>query len=69
MLHLGIHIFDLLLVFNSNTWPNLSPQRNISLQDMYDHDLDLSRPSKVKSDGTVGLPIYDSLFVLILSYS
>ncbi len=41
----------------------MAPLRDIRLQNMSDIEFDLSRSLKVKSDGTVGLPIYGFLLM------
>ena len=50
-------------MFKSNIGPNMAPLRDIRLQNMSDIEFDLSRSLKVKSDGTVGLPIYGFLLM------
>ncbi len=55
-------------MFNSNIGPNLAPLRDISLQNLGDLDFDLSRSLKVRSNGAVGLPIYDFLLMSNSNY-
>ena len=40
---IGLTIYDLLLIFNSNIWPNSAPLRDISFQNLTDLDSDLER--------------------------
>ncbi len=49
---------------SSNIWPSTALLRDISLENVSDLELDLSRAPKVKSNGAVGLPIYDFPLVL-----
>ncbi len=68
---IGVPIHGFLLMFNSNIGPNWAPLRDISLvslQNPSDLDFDLSRSLKVKSNGSVGLPIYDFLLVSNSNY-
>ncbi len=51
------------LVFNSNICPNSAALRDISLWNLSDLDIDLSRSLKVKCDSVIGLPIYGFLFM------
>ncbi len=51
------------LMLTSNRCPNGGPLREIHLQNLSHLQLVLSRSSKVKSNSTVGLSIYDVMFV------
>ena len=48
---------------NSNIGPNSAPLRDIRLWNLSDLDFDLSRSLKVKSNGAVGLSIYEFLLM------
>ncbi len=53
----GLPIYDSLLVFNSNIWPNSAALQDISVSNLSDIDIDLSRSLKAKCDSVIGLPI------------
>ncbi len=55
---IGLPIYDFLMVFNFNIWPNSAPLQDIDLHNLSDLDIDLSRTLKVKCDCVIGLPIY-----------
>ena len=65
----ALPIYGFLFTFNSNIWPNLAPLQDIRLRNLSDFDFDsdldfdFSRSLKAKSNGAVGLPIYDILLV------
>ena len=60
----GLPIFEFLLVFNSNIWPNSAALRDISLWNLSDIDIDLSfKVTEVKCNHTNGLPIYAFLLM------
>ena len=44
---------------NSNIGPNLAPVQDIRLCNLGELDFDLSMPLNVKSNGAVGLSIYE----------
>ncbi len=52
-------------MFNSNIWPNSVDLRDISLRNLSDLNIDLSRSLKVKRDGVIGLSIY--VFLLMFN--
>ena len=56
-------IYDFLLMFNSNIWPNTALLRDLRLQNFGDLDFDLSRSLKVKCNSAVGLSIYEFLLM------
>ncbi len=58
-------IYGLLLIFNSNTWPNSAPLDDVRLREVSDLDFDLSRSLNVKSDGATGLARYG--FILMFN--
>ncbi len=60
---IGLTIYDLLLIFNSNIWPNSAPLRDISFQNLTDLDSDLERSLRAN----VITPI-DSPYMYMLSY-
>ncbi len=51
-------MYAVLLMFNSNLWPNSAPSQNIRARNLSDLDLDLIQSLKVKCDSVIGLPIY-----------
>ena len=57
--------YGLLLMLYSDNWSNSASLRDIRLQNLSDPEFDLSRSLKVKSNGAVGLPIYDPYKCLI----
>ncbi len=50
-------------MINSNIGPNSAPFQDIRLLNLDDLDFDFPRSLKVKSNGTVVLPIYDFLLL------
>ncbi len=60
---IGLPIYGLVLMFNSNIGPNSATLWDIRLQNLDDLDFDLSRSLKVKCDGAIWLPIYDFLLM------
>ena len=61
-------VYDFLLVFNSNIWPNSAAVRDISLWCPSELDIDLSRSLRVKCDSVIGLPICGFYLCLIVTY-
>ncbi len=59
----GLRIYDLLLVFNSDIWPNSAALRDMSFWYLNDLDIDLSRSLKVRCDSVIILPIYGFLLM------
>ncbi len=58
---IGLPIYGILIMFNSNICPNSGPLRNVRLRNLSDFEFDLSRSLKVNCHGTAGLPIYGFL--------
>ena len=71
--HWMSHIYGFLSMFNgfllicnrivTYIGPNMAPLRGVRLQNLGDLEFDFSRSLKVKSNGAVGLPMYDFLLV------
>ena len=61
---IGLPIYDLLLMFNSNIGPNYAaPFQDIRLQNQSDLEFDLSMSLQVRCDSLIGLPIYAFLLM------
>ncbi len=58
---IGLLIYDLLLMFNSNIRPTSATLRDINLRNFGDLNFKLSRSLKVKCDDGIGLPTYGFL--------
>ncbi len=52
-------LYDFLVQFESNIWPNAVRLRAAMLHNINDLEIDLSGSLKVKSYGTFGVPICD----------
>ncbi len=61
---IGLVIYGILLIVNSNTGPNSAPLRDIRHCNLSDLDFDLPRSLKVKSDCVIGLAIYGFLLMV-----
>ena len=48
-----LHIYDFLLMFNDNLWPNSAPSQDIGLRNLSDLEFDLLRSLKVKCDSVI----------------
>ncbi len=55
-------------MFNSNIGPSYFSLQDTRLQNLGDLEFDLSRSLKVKSNGAIGLSIYDFLLVSNSNY-
>ncbi len=59
---IGISIYDFILIFNSNIWPNSASLQDISFQS--DLNIDLSR--SLRSDVIIPMDSSDNAFLLII---
>ena len=56
MVRIGFPVYDLLLVFSINIWPNMAPLQNIRPQSLSDLQCRLSKSLNIKCVGAIGLP-------------
>ncbi len=61
----SILMYGLLIIVDSDKWPNAIPLRNIRLRYLIGLDFDLSRSLNIKSNGAVGLHKYNFLLSVI----